>query len=488
MSPSPGRNAPGAVFIPKSGAFNGAGEKGGKSCGAHSLPVPGACSEAWLAEADPPLLKRIMEEQLYCAKAIVRELESLPGCRLPCPGIEGSLAELEARLADERLYLGVVGEISCGKSAFVNAFAQRPWLAADPLPGLTGAPAILAKASFETAALQCQSGCIRHCGNAILSTPLSAGPFSLLRCVVGARESPGEQAMRQFLAGAGTRDDGVEQVAWLAPFPGLWQDLVLVDTPGIDSMNPRHRRLARRAAGACDALLILTHLDAPLSMRLLAEVRQIAGPKAANCIFVGTHADHFDERARKRLRAYLESRLASAFGRALPLHLLAVPERDARQNWLPALDGFRAAVRSRLDSEGCLLRVASICRLLAEALRGIRANLDCLRELFQKDSAEEKFCSNSGYWNDAGFYMNNAPPQCGSRHMVQALREAGRTQKNSGAKRAPRTGAKCRDAAIQSKSRLWPARERCAEYEALLARIDDNLKLIAMLAQKHACL
>ena len=57
--------------------------------------------------------------------------------------IKEGIIQLESRVKDKNLYMGIVGEFSAGKSTFINALLGIDLLKEDILPGTTCAPTFI---------------------------------------------------------------------------------------------------------------------------------------------------------------------------------------------------------------------------------------------------------------------------------------------------------------------------------------------------------
>ena len=63
--------------------------------------------------------------------------------------IEKDIATVEQKLADNNLYLGVIGSFSSGKSTFINSLLNQCLLPTDAVQGTTVAASILKKAPAD---------------------------------------------------------------------------------------------------------------------------------------------------------------------------------------------------------------------------------------------------------------------------------------------------------------------------------------------------
>jgi GTP-binding protein EngB required for normal cell division len=155
------------------------------------------------------------------------------------------------RLAAGRYRVVVCGEFRRGKSSLLNALLERPRLFPVDVDVTTCAVMTLAWGEQETAVAWLRDA-------AKPDRPPRRVDLALadVREFVTEQANPGNQ--RQ-----------VELVEITAPIPALETGLVLVDTPGIGSMNAEHTAATYSFLPNADAILFVTSAMAPLSSREL---------------------------------------------------------------------------------------------------------------------------------------------------------------------------------------------------------------------------
>lgn len=145
------------------------------------------------------------------------------------------------------------------------------------------------------------------------------------------------------------RAASIREVICVSPNPALTNGLRIVDTPGIGSTNPRHYEVARSAMRDCDAVLVLTTLEKPLSDELIAGVKKLAGEEAPNCVFIGTRKDQQQKKELPRQKRYFQGKLKNAFGRECLFEFVsayqALEELAGRQALEGSLADFRSFTR-----------------------------------------------------------------------------------------------------------------------------------------------
>ncbi|KQC39038.1 hypothetical protein UK82_07610 [Frankia sp. ACN1ag] len=155
------------------------------------------------------------------------------------------------RLAAGRYRVVVCGEFRRGKSSLLNALLERPRLFPVDVDVTTCAVMTLAWGERESAVAWLRDATKPDRPSRRVDLTLAE-----VREFVTEQANPGNQ--RQ-----------VELVEITAPIPSLETGLVLVDTPGIGSMNAEHTAATYAFLPNADAILFVTSAMAPLSSREL---------------------------------------------------------------------------------------------------------------------------------------------------------------------------------------------------------------------------
>lgn len=167
------------------------------------------------------------------------------------------LAKSRDRLAAGRFYVVVCGEFRRGKSSLLNALVERPGLFPVDTDITTSAVITLQWASTDSAAV-------------VFAAPDPDDAAS-------ARDSediPVERAA-EFVTEQGNPGNAknVLRIDMGAPIPQLKSGLVLVDTPGLGSLNPAHNAATRAFLRQADAVLFVASAVEPLGDPELAILR-----------------------------------------------------------------------------------------------------------------------------------------------------------------------------------------------------------------------
>jgi len=153
-------------------------------------------------------------------------LETTVAARRELGHLVGEVARAAANL-DAPLLVTVMGEFSSGKSSFVNAF-----IGADVAPtGITPTTATINVVRYG-----------RERGGRIVANDGTSTTF-------------GWDAMMAHLRGLSPDDArGIDRVEILVPLPGL-EKINIVDTPGLNSIQPEHEATARAFIAKADAVV-----------------------------------------------------------------------------------------------------------------------------------------------------------------------------------------------------------------------------------------
>ena len=226
------------------------------------------------------------------------------------------LTEIAARKSDPRLFLGVVGEFSSGKSTFINALIRDDLLRADVLQGTTAAATVLSYGAEVDVEVLFREGMLWH---------------RAVDCVDPPPDLNERQTIRQFIHRY-TAEESIAQnvaaVSILHPTEVFRRGLVIVDTPGTNAENPRHIEVAGQALRqTCDAAIVVISADVPGSQSLMTFLREHLADVLHRCVFILNKADvvrHPNER--ERLLATITAVLKRELGLENPLVLPAAPQ------------------------------------------------------------------------------------------------------------------------------------------------------------------
>jgi GTP-binding protein EngB required for normal cell division len=241
-----------------------------------------------------------------------------------------SIRDLQARLADDRFNLVVVGRFSRGKTSLMNAVLGMDRLPTGIVP-LTSVITTVTYGSKEHVVLQYQDRGFRS-QIALAELPKyitqAGNPGNVKRIKVAEVHLPAEILRRGFF---------------------------FVDTPGLGSPIPENTRTTEDFLPEADAFLLVTGYESPLSED---EVRFLRGAvnSARRIFFVLNKQDTVCEAEREQALTYVQSQLRSLFGPEIPL-VFSISARD----------GLEAKLKDDpqlLESSGLLRLEEALARFL----------------------------------------------------------------------------------------------------------------------------
>ena len=223
-------------------------------------------------------------------------------------------------LGDTRLYVGVTGEFSSGKSTFLNALLEHDVLETDVNQGTTCAPTIieycdepnvLVKYTDGTEVSLTDDRMIKFYTN--LYKKINKSGIKILSNFFFKKSAFSDDISKKFITLFAANEDvskNIASVNWSYPLNVLSDGLVVIDTPGIGtSANKRHTEVAEAVSKKCDALIVLFDLNKPLSNELINNVKSVTNGDPSNCVFIGTKADTIKKREVERLISFCKNKL-----------------------------------------------------------------------------------------------------------------------------------------------------------------------------------
>jgi small GTP-binding protein len=219
-------------------------------------------------------------------KQLVRRFAGLGAYR---PELAARADRLLERLGSQEFHIAVLGEFKRGKSTLVNALIGRALLPSGVLP-LTTVTTEVHFGSLETTVTF-------NDGHRLLISPEDIGDYAT------------EVSNPSNRLGVARIKVGVETVFGA---PGL----VLVDTPGVASVNAHNTQTAHEALLDCDAAVVVLSADSPLSeseKNLLAEL----GQRRAKVFVVINKSDHLSPDELSDVRVFVEDKLQLLLGYAI---------------------------------------------------------------------------------------------------------------------------------------------------------------------------
>jgi hypothetical protein len=279
-----------------------------------------------------------------------------------------ALSACRAQLASGQYRVVICGEFATGKSTLVNALVRRPDLLVEGDLVATSVVTILSWGATETAT--------------VVRAGEPDGPLS--------RQAVTMAQARAVSTGHG--GEGVVAIELTAPIPALESGLVLVDTPGIDRLDPAHTAATYAFLAQADAVLLVAAITPPLSASQLKFFRDTV-ERCPVFVTALTQADRVDDpkvhadEARARLAAALHRPADALMVLPVSAHcaLDGLAEYDPGREAESQLPALSAQIRHRLVGSVLLTRLGLALDQLAETLRLAIAPVRNEREALSSD-------------------------------------------------------------------------------------------------------
>ncbi len=302
--------------------------------------------------------------------------------RAALPSLAARAEDLATRLAFDRVHVVVIGEFNRGKSTLVNALIGSALLPMDIVP-TTASIWVVERGERVSAHVVRPDGA---------RAPLDATPDSLARL-----SADGDLAK-----------EDVKFVHVAVPSPAVGEDVVIIDTPGVNDINQARAEVTYGFLGRADAAIFVMDASSPVT-RTEAEFLkgQVLTAHIDRIVFVLNKTSRIDpeevgeavEAARERLRELLgrDARVVACDAQRI-LAGVAGERPEAAESWgwadvRGALDELLASARDRAAREATIARRAlALARLVHDALREREAlahlsaeELERARERFEAD-------------------------------------------------------------------------------------------------------
>jgi GTPase SAR1 family protein/gas vesicle protein len=234
---------------------------------------------------------------------------------------------IDRRQRESRLFLGVVGEFSSGKSTLINALTRETLLRTDVLQGTTAAATLLYFG--ESLAVN-----VRHHKKNLLANAvdkISTGVKSFIGLFQTAPPPPTRDDLLALIHQSTSDEEfakDILQVDVELPADTLRSGLVIVDTPGANAANSRHGIVTSSALrDLCDAALVVVPAEAAGSESLMSFLKEHAADVLHRCVFIVTKVDLLRRKSdRDRVLTSLHARLSQQLGISNPRVLAAAPQ------------------------------------------------------------------------------------------------------------------------------------------------------------------
>lgn len=216
---------------------------------------------------------------------------------------QGSLSKqlerIKKRISDNKIYLGIVGEFSTGKSTLINSLIGEDFFVTNAIQGTTTTITKLEYGKRIGLKIEFVSGkVLRYDRNKTeilkLYKPdiyehLSFLEKMKMRTLDMLHSNNSDRYLLEVFDSITTSDEiskSLNEVTVYYPSELLNNGIVIVDTPGTDSLTPSHAEISRRAIKEiCDIALVIIPATQPLSQTLIDYVDDNLGDVADKCIY-----------------------------------------------------------------------------------------------------------------------------------------------------------------------------------------------------------
>jgi tRNA U34 5-carboxymethylaminomethyl modifying GTPase MnmE/TrmE len=222
--------------------------------------------------------------------------------------------KIRRRISDRNLYIAVVGEFNSGKSTFINTLLRDPLLPMAPVVATSTATQLRHGAKLDASFEAAGTPRLRRVrvGNAKSSRPTAFEKY--LRDLVPTAPMPTTQ--RQGIAMLITDETvsrTISNVLIDHPAELLAQNIVIVDTPGLNATDETHTTIVNQVvAETADLAAVLVPANAPVSSVLVDFVRSTLSKHIGRCIFIVTKLDQVPDDERAPLLSSIRRRLTRA--------------------------------------------------------------------------------------------------------------------------------------------------------------------------------
>jgi small GTP-binding protein len=280
--------------------------------------------------------------------ALARRAAALPG---QAPALLARAARLAERLEAERYHIAVLGDFKRGKSTLINALIGHPVLPAGVIPVTTVATEVRFGSRTDGVTVAFDDG------RRVEIRPADIGEYACER-------------------GNPANARGVRRVEVAVTTSLGAHGVVLVDTPGVASVNAHQTAVARSVLEECDGAVLVLSVDSPLSESEQALLAELAG-RGGQLFVVVNKCDHLSPAELEEVRAYLTAHLERLLGTpVIPAFVsartaldAAVTASDGRDPPEPGFAAFRQAlvgfVRDGLTAARQTAAAAELARLAA---------------------------------------------------------------------------------------------------------------------------
>ena len=221
--------------------------------------------------------------------------------------LESQLNRIKKRISDSNIYLGIVGEFSSGKSTLINSLIGADFFVTNALQGTTTVITKLAYGDKVNLILNYIDGTQltysknkskllkRYLPNEYKRLPLLTKIIIRIKDLVNINKQD-EYLMKIFddVTTSNEISETLTDVLITYPSNTLEHGIVIVDTPGTDSLNPNHTIITQKAIKeVCDIAMVVVPATQPLSLTMVEFLDANLQDDKDKCIYFITKIELF---------------------------------------------------------------------------------------------------------------------------------------------------------------------------------------------------
>ena len=302
------------------------------------------------------------------------------------------LNALIAKRDDPCLYLGIIGEASAGKSTFINALFGLPLLTQRSRLGVTCAPTCLhAGKTFSVCAHMAD-------GNEETFTPEQptglAKLFTSRKKMLAHVQGYLEQAS-EFIKRWTACEDYAKKAAFVTislPYTSmLGSNIVLIDTPGFNAQNVRHKKVAETIVREqCDGALLLAPIQTLAPNSWLTFIKENLSGEMDKCMAILSRIDekipeereeHLDEFRYRIQQEELNFAGIHAVSSAAVLGMNNKMDKADRKALSQAFERTIATIRTFLEANRKTILVERLKTWTTDFCRHVKDTIDSSRKI-----------------------------------------------------------------------------------------------------------
>lgn len=235
-----------------------------------------------------------------------------------------AVSRINSRISDPNIYVGIVGEFSSGKSTLINSLIGADFFVTNALQGTTTVVTKISYApSISMTVVLTDGSTLSYSNNKrdLLKTftPDKWDSLSLFKKLsISSNDLFGsnkyDDLFHDVFDAATTSDNkymSLKEVRVTFPSDKLKGGIVIVDTPGTDSLNPEHTKITQSAIkDICDLSAVLIPATKPLSSTLSDFIEDNLREDLDKCIFLITKIELIQrEVERRQLKKGIQQRI-----------------------------------------------------------------------------------------------------------------------------------------------------------------------------------